>query len=398
MTDTESNSEKIQTQSKQKVSKAKQKAVAEKVQPAPANVAAAPATPVETKKSSNGLAVLATILSIGALAGVGFSWYQNQVVGVQQESGLAIGITEIGGQVSRIGDNVARLQQQQTEIVSQDKLDLEVQKITSEIEDKIIALNLDNRLSELSSQQVEVNQALVQLNNDLKSGVNAYALEEVSQLLKLANQNIVFARNPDNAASALSLADLQLQGLNDPRYSPVRVKIAEEISALESIDVVDTEGLSAKLTAIGNSIAALPLANEPETTNVNLSATPTQEGTGWRQEFSKLWDEIKSSIQVQRVDQPPKPLLAPEQRYFLDQNLQLMLNTAQLALVREQPGIFKTNIESARQWLQDYFDLTDSRVSDVVRELDDIGQQQLVFTLPEVTGSYQALQSIRGGQ
>lgn len=396
MTDTKTNSETNSTQSKPKVTKAKQKTVAKEANTAQTGVAE-PAL-VGASKKGNGLSVLALLLSIGALAAVGFSWYQNQVVNVQQESGLAIGITEIGGEVSRIGDNVARLQQQQTAIVSQDKLDLEVQKITNEVDDKIIALNLDNRLGELSSQQAEVGQALVQLNSDLKSGVNAYAVEEISQLLKLANQNIVFARDPETAASALSLADLQLQGLNDPRYSAVRVKIAEEISTLESIERVDTEGLSAKLTAMGASISSLPLANEPESTQVNLSERPTEEGSGWRNELSKLWGEVKGSIQVQRVDQPPKPLLAPEQRYFLDQNLQLMLNTAQLALLQQQPIIFQTNVESAQQWLREYFDLSDSRVSDAINDLDGMAQQELSFTLPEVTGSYQALQGIRGGQ
>ena len=240
------------------------------------------------KKGGGALAGLALLLSLGALAGVGYTWYQTQLVGAQKETSLAVGVTEIGGQVSRIGDNVARLQQQQDNIVSEDKLSLEIQKISQDVETKISSLNLDNRFSELNQSQANAQQAVEQLHSDLKQGVNAYAIEEVSQLLKLANQSIIFARNPDTAASALSLADLQLQGLNDPRYSSVRVKIAEEISSLESVERVDIEGLSAKLTAMSSLIPSLPLANEPDVTNVDLPDTEAATESGWEYEAASL--------------------------------------------------------------------------------------------------------------
>ena len=367
-------------------------------QPAVSNSPQVETKVVEVKKGGGALAGLALLLSLGALAGVGYTWYQTQLVGVQKETSLAVGVTEIGGQVSRIGDNVARLQQQQDNIVSEDKLSLEIQKISQDVETKISSLNLDNRFSELNQSQANAQQAVEQLHSDLKQGVNAYAIEEVSQLLKLANQSIIFARNPDTAASALSLADLQLQGLNDPRYSSVRVKIAEEISSLESVERVDIEGLSAKLTAMSSLIPSLPLANEPDVTNVDLPDTEAATESGWEYEAASLWNEIKSSIQVQRVDQAPKPLLAPEQRYFLNQNLQLSLKTAQLALLQEQSDVFKINIESANQWLQDYFDMADTRVADVMDELSTMSQEQIALSLPSITESYETLQNIRGGQ
>ena len=159
-------------------------------QPAVSNSPQVETKVVEVKKGGGALAGLALLLSLGALAGVGYTWYQTQLVGVQKETSLAVGVTEIGGQVSRIGDNVARLQQQQDNIVSEDKLSLEIQKISQDVETKISSLNLDNRLSELNQSQANAQQAVEQLHSDLKQGVNAYAIEEVSQLLKLANHSI----------------------------------------------------------------------------------------------------------------------------------------------------------------------------------------------------------------
>ena len=77
---------------------------------------AVPATVV--KKSSSGAAGVAVIFSVAAMAASGFTWYQNQVSSVRSESSLAVGVSNIGGQVSRLGDSITQLQTQQNKVVS----------------------------------------------------------------------------------------------------------------------------------------------------------------------------------------------------------------------------------------------------------------------------------------
>ncbi|MBX2850001.1 MAG: uroporphyrinogen-III C-methyltransferase [Acidiferrobacterales bacterium] len=358
---------------------------------------------VAEKKQGNSAAIFAIIFSLAALAGVAFTWYQNQVASVRSESGLAVGITEIGGQVSRIGDTVSRLQEQQSNIVSEEKLNSSLRQSAADFDQKLNQFNekfeqVDEKFEQADEAQAQLLDSVTTINNDLKSGSNAYLVDEVAQLLKLANNSLVFSADPDSALNALTVAAAQLKSITDPRYSAVRVKIAEEIALLKNLELVDVEGMSASLNAISANIPSLPLENEPEATAVEFAEEPAEQESGWRAELTELWLEVKDSIQVQRVEQAPKPLLAPEQRYFLDQNLQLMLAKADLALLQERDAVFQQSLDGASKWLLDYFDTDDSEVKNVLAQLNEIRSNKVGIELPTITGSYEALQAIKGGQ
>jgi len=103
-------------------------------------------------------------------------------------------------------------------------------------------------------------------------------------------------------------------------------------------------------------------------------------------------------VQIQRVDQPPKPLLAPTQRYFLDQNIQLSLSKAELALLQNKSAVYSQSLTTAEQWLNDYFDLKNQDVQSVLQQLSALKAEPVGVELPAIADSYDTLQSIKGGQ
>ena len=341
------------------------------------------------KSSGKGLALFAIILSLLALAGSAFTWYQNQVLTVQNESKLSLGVSEIGGQVSRLGDSISRIQLDQANVVTQANLDTSVLKIQGQ---------LDKKIGKLERQQVAQGDSLNKINTDLQKGVNQYMVDEVSQLLRLANNSVLFGDDIQSAINALQLADEQLKSLTDPRYAKVRSQINAELVDLRSVKQADIPAVSSALDSLQKSIPSLPLANEPEAKLAPVAAAPVAAEITWRTELKKLWKDMLSSVQIQRVDKPAKPLLAPEQRYFLDKNIQLSLASANLALMQGNHQIYIQNLTTAAQWLSDYYDLTDSRVSVTNAQLNSLMGQAVSTSMPDITGSYQALQSINGGK
>jgi len=339
--------------------------------------------------SGKGMAVIAVLLSMAALAGTGFTWYQNQVHGVQRESKLALGVSEIGGQVSRLGDSIARIQRDQANVVTQADLTTRVLELQT-----VIAVDI----GAMQNSQSELNDSIFKINADLNTGVNQYVVDEVSQLLRIANHNVMFTGNIDSATNALTLADNQLKALSDPRYAAVRVIINTEISGLRNVQVADVESISASLHSIAGLIEDLPLANEPPTRAVEQLQAAQEAATSWRTELAKVWRDILNSVSIQRIDQPPKPLLVPQQRYFLNQNIQLRLAAAELALLQGKEVVLQRNIQDAIDWLGDYFDMADPGVTSVVKQLNEIVALPINTKLPSITGSYEALQNIKGGQ
>ena len=340
-------------------------------------------------KSGRGLSVFAVLLSLLAIAGAGATWYQTQVQQVASDSSLAVGVANIGGDVARLGDSIARLQGQQAEVVTE-------QQLANALLQSNNAFRL--RLDNLGGQQKALFDAVTKINDDLQKGVNDYVIDEVSQLLKLANNSALFNADASAAVKALSLADIQLKELADPRFAQVRLSINREIALLKGVPQIDTENVSARLSVLASKIPSLPLENEPPVKgSVKLLADEVAEEITWRSELKKIWRDMVNSVQVQRVDQPPKPLLAPQQRYFLNQNLQLSLSKAELALLQNRSSIYVRSLDEASSWLTEYFDMKNSDVQSSLTEIAELKALNVNVELPSVAESYEMLQSIKGG-
>ena len=152
------------------------------------------------------------------------------------------------------------------------------------------------------------------------------------------------------------------------------------------------------MQALAQVVPSLPLENEPQLLVSDVKQVQVEQVITWKTELHILWQDMLNLVQIQRVDQPPKPLLAPEQRYFLDQNLILTIEKAELAMMQGRPALFKMTIDNAASWLTEYFDLNDSRVQSVIQELNELAAQPFDSAMPDISGSYQLLQSIKGGQ
>ena len=343
-------------------------------------------------KQNSGLSIFAIFLSLIALGLCGYQWYSSQINATNKNTQFALDIGQIGGQVTRISDSVARLKADQTNIVTQ-----------AELENKIITANssFDKQFRDLEQSQESVVASVATINEELRKGANQYVLDEVSQLLRLGNNSAIFTNNAESAVNAFMLADIQLKELNNPRYAVVRRKINEEIQLLKSIEQVDSENVLAQLNFITSKVSSLPLENKlPVGESLIAINTPTNndQTTTWRTEFKKMFSDIINSVSIQKVDTPPKALLAPRERYLLDQNLKLQLVKAEIALLQDNQTLYTNSITEATNWISGYFDPEDDLVKKILSQLTSLKKERLNTKLPAVSGSYDLLQTIKGGQ
>ena len=86
------------------------------------------------------------------------------------------------------------------------------------------------------------------------------------------------------------------------------------------------------------------------------------------QPLQDLWAGMRSLLRVTRIDQPEAILIAPEQSFFLRENLKLRLLNVRLALLSRQYDTAQVDLQVAQAALARYFD-TSSRRTAVAQEL-----------------------------
>ena len=241
---------------------------------------------------------------------------------------------------------------------------------------------LETRLAEFQTQQ----DALETLYEQLSRSSDEWALADVEQLLSIATQQLQLTGNIQAAIIALESADQRLERIDRPQAVPLRRAIAADIDKLRSLPHVDTIGISSRIENMIASVETLPLAMEARPTAKEAPAeTADAELPLWRRISSEAWSELRQLVRVQHVERSDVPLLAPEQSFFLRENLKLRLLAARHALLARDEKSYKADLKAAEDWLNRYYDFENKSVAAAAASLRQLAAREIEFEVPDIS-------------
>jgi uroporphyrin-3 C-methyltransferase len=249
---------------------------------------------------------------------------------------------------------------------------------------------LESRLAESQTQQA----ALEALYRELAPSRDEWALTEVEQVLMLASQQLQLAGNVSAALAALQLADTKLQRLDRPQFVPLRRALARDMDRLKAVPYVDVQGLSLRLDQAIAAVEALPLALE-ERPPVAAEEAPAKDEPSWRRFLRDAWHDLRQLVRIENLDQPEPPLLAPQQQFFLRENLKLRLLSARFDLLFRDQANFRADLAAADTWLKKYFDTRSKPVQSLQVLLKELRNTEMTTELPGLAGSLDAVRVLQ---
>lgn len=249
---------------------------------------------------------------------------------------------------------------------------------------------LEARLMETQSQRI----ALEALYQELARNRDEWVLAEVEGILTTAAQQLQLAGNVRAALIALEAADKRLARADRPSLIPLRKVINADIDRLKALPAVDVPGLTLKLDNLVVAVDSFPLAADGRPEEPAAGA-PAATGGFWARLSGEYWRDLKELLRVRVVDSPEVPLLAPEQAYFLRENLKLKLLSARLALLARDEATFRADLKTANKWLGVYFDGKSKSVANATATLKQLGESELALKLPDLADSLEAVRSPR---
>lgn len=254
---------------------------------------------------------------------------------------------------------------------------------------------LEAKLAESQNQQL----ALEALYQELTRNRDEVALEEVEQLLIIADQQLQLASNVRAALIAMQEADARLQRIDRPQLSPLRKVLANDMDVLKSAPHLDTVGISLRLDNLAAAVETLPLAMEfrpPESESLQRLVPASQ--SPWLSFLHEAWQDLKGLVRIQHMDKPDVALLSPSQAYFLRENLKLRLLSARHALLARDGASFRADLEAALDWISRYYDNKSKPVLDTLEALRQLRESEVGVELPRISASLDALRNYRLGR
>ncbi len=191
-----------------------------------------------------------------------------------------------------------------------------------------------------------------------KGDLNKWYVAEAQYLVKLANDHMQFTHNTTMALTLLQRADQVLQNLQEATVLDIRKSLSEKISILQQLPKVDVTGLYLELVALNKQLDQLPLPVSPLKANQG-TITPLVEDpniTWWQKGLTQTWQALQKIVIVRNNMNDVRPLILPEEKVFLYQNLHAKLEDAMWGALRRDLTVYQSSLARATEWIKVYFD------------------------------------------
>jgi uroporphyrin-3 C-methyltransferase len=301
-----------------------------------------------------------------------------------------------------------RTQDNQTQTAEARAMAKQASDLSRELASKVTLT--EAKLSELLAQRSQLDALMAALSRSRDENLVA----DLDAALRLAAQQTQATGSAEPLIAALRAADERLQRADAPRLAGVRRAVLRDLERARATSVIDMPGLSVKLDEASRAIDDLPLVVSPPNPSL-VSAAPDPKPAsaptpsapaGWWASLKARWteatqratqtaaDEARSLLRISRIDRPEAMLLAPEQAFYVRENVKLKLLNARIALLTRQFEPMRADLASAQQAVERYFDPRSRRVQLLLQQLRQVPQQLSSLSLPRPDESLAALAAV----
>jgi uroporphyrin-3 C-methyltransferase len=398
-----------------------------------ANAAATPPIPPAASTFSSRAAILLALISllVAALSLVVGAWLWQKLGQTQQEM------------ARRSQDSAAQVDQAS-------KVGAQAEALTKELAARLAVAEL--RLSEVSLQRSQLEELMLSLSRSRDDNL----VQDLESALRLGQQQSQLTGSVAPLLAALQAANERIDRAAQPRLNPVQRAIQRDIERVRSAAVADVPSVVLRLDELARLVDTWPVANQvgpmvavappvvpvvavagspakdTDTPDTSQPAAPGGEArvdaaaqkpenapapvtvaaaesapnagwaAGWRERWDRAWRDVmrasRDLVRVSRIDQPEAALLAPEQAYFLRENLKLKLLNARLGLLARQPASALADLGSAEAALARYFQTEAPAVASARAALTQLREELRLVELPRPDESLAALTTAAGGR
>ncbi len=279
--------------------------------------------------------------------------------------------------------------QQDSQVLAQEAqmLSKQAQEVAREAAAR--ATLLETRLAEVALQRTQVEDLIKSMSRSRDENL----LVDIEASLRVAAQQTALTGSAEALVAALQTADERLARAQQPRLAGVRRALAKDLDRIKSTRVADLPTLAIRLDEAIRMVDEMPLISERATPQKArseraeraappASATPTTDAPeqGWSNRLWRwgqtagtlVWQEARSLVRVTRIERPESMLLAPDQAFFLRENLKLRLLNARLALLSRQTTTALSDVQAAQDMMNRFFDTRSRRVQLTVGLLNEV--------------------------
>lgn len=307
----------------------------------------------------------------------------------------------------------------------------QAEALTQELQARLAVAEI--KLSEVTLQRSQLEELMLALSRSRDDNL----VQDIESALRLGFQQTQLTGSVQPLVSALQAADQRIARAAQPRLNPVQRAIQRDIERIRGAALTDVPTLVLRVDELARQVDDWPVQNDVGVKTASNKARPAPIGApgkgavrppaakdeapdpaepsqpvqdsgwsraseAWSSFWQRVWTDVTRSgrelVRVSRIDRPEAALLAPEQAFFLRENIKLRLLNARLGLMSRQLNAVEADLKSTEAALGRYFDTTAPQVMAAQKTLGQLRTELSTVELPRPDESLAALAAAAGGR
>ena len=203
------------------------------------------------------------------------------------------------------------------------------------------------------------------------------------------------------ATAQLERADQALLDSGSANVFAVRQAIATELQQLRNIEELDREGVYLQLDNLLAEMQGIDLLNSMRTdfeSRRNAESQPLTLGTDANGYLESSLKFLSSIFVWRKWEETPQAMLAPGQDELIKQNLRLMLEQAQLALLMRDNALYQQAMAKSQNWFQRYAVTDSEQGRAIAASLSQLGGYDINPILPGLSQSLSLINQLTASE
>jgi uroporphyrin-III C-methyltransferase len=235
----------------------------------------------------------------------------------------------------------------------------------------------------------EKQQQLIDAWNAAQKGdLTRWHVAEAAYLVRLSNDALQYTHDLPMALQSLNDAGTLLANITDPNVTPIHQSIADAITKIKALPTVDINALYTRLMTVNQQIDQLPLPAHPLSNDATIANLPV-DLPWWKRGLQYSWQALKKIVVVKNISGNTLPLVLPEEKVFLSQNLHSEIENASWGLLHHNQLIYQTSLQLATNWIQQYYILSAPVTITSLNELQALQKENITAATVNLTDTMQ---------
>ena len=190
----------------------------------------------------------------------------------------------------------------------------------------------------------------------------------------MAAQQLLLSGNVPVAVTVLENIESRLSRFEQADLLPIKQAVSSDLAALKNQPYLDISGTALRLDRLETAVAGMPLVLESTLQPGQAEAAPQEDpnASWWQRTWNKTLHGLGNLVEVRKLNNGDAMLLAPEQAYFVRENLRLRLLDARIALMQHNGEVFLSDLNNAEATVKQYFDNQSPATQAWLKELAEL--------------------------